>query len=114
MDDEHAEVLRDMEAALGRHGGEATRGCEAEEVAREWLAAGFDDAEEVGDWLAARCFDAEGARALEDAGLTPEQAAVRTRAGRGDYEDTVGFKVTRGDLSLEEARRIVTSDFWHG
>lgn len=83
-----------------------------EEAAREWLAAGFDDADEIEGWLDARCLDAAGARLLDEAGLTPEQAAIRTRAGRADYEDTVGFKITRGDLSLEEARRIITTDFW--
>jgi hypothetical protein len=83
------------------------------DTARRWMEAGFDDPEEVADWLRARCFDARGALALERAGLTPEQAAVRTKAGTADYEETIGFKIIKGDLSLEEARRIVTSDFWN-
>jgi hypothetical protein len=98
---------------LERHGGPALGGASALEVAREWIAAGFDDAEEVDDWLRARCFRAEGARALEAAGITPEQAAIRTRAGAAGYEDTIGYKLTHGDLGFDEARRIITSEFWN-
>lgn len=86
---------------------------ESERAAREWLAAGFDDPEEVEDWLRARCFSPASAAALERAGITPEQAALRTRAGSADYEETIAYKLTRGDLSFDEARRIITSDFWN-
>lgn len=103
----------EIAAALERYGAEATRGRAAEEVAREWLAAGFDDAEEVEEWLRARCFTAEGAGRLEAGGLTPSQAAVRTGAGATAREDTIGSKLLSGELSFEEARRIITSDFWH-
>jgi hypothetical protein len=108
-----AERVREIAAVLRRHGGAATRGRTAEQAAREWVEAGFEDAEEVGDWLRARCFDAAGARRVEDAGITPEQAAMRTTAGASGEEDTIGFKLTGGDLSLEEARRLVTSAFWN-
>ena len=83
------------------------------DAAREWIACGFDDAEEVSEWLAARCFDARVAAVLEEAGFTPAQAALRTEAGNADYEDTIGYKIARGDLSLDEARRIITRAFWH-
>jgi hypothetical protein len=97
-----------------RGGGDALPGgASPDDAARAWLAAGFADAEEVDDWLAARCFDARAARTLDDAGVTPEQAALRTRAGRAGYEETVAYKFARGDLTLEEARRIITSDFWN-
>ena len=76
-------------------------------------AAGFDSAEDVEDWLRARCFKAAGAKALDDAGLTPEQAAIRTREGASDYEDTIGFKVSNGDLSTDAARRLATNSFWN-
>jgi len=84
-----------------------------EAAARAWLEAGFDDPEEVSAWLDARCFTATAAQALERAGLTPEQAALRTSAGARPYQDTIGFKFLRGDLSLDEARRIATSEFWN-
>ncbi|HLL14765.1 MAG TPA: hypothetical protein VK388_06855 [Pyrinomonadaceae bacterium] len=109
-----AALVRLIGETLRRHGGDALHGDASPDAsARAWVAAGFADAEEVDDWLAARCFDARHARTLDDAGLTPEQAALRTRAGRGDYEETIGYKFAHGDLTLEEARRIITSDFWN-
>ncbi|HZG53707.1 MAG TPA: hypothetical protein VEZ40_16380, partial [Pyrinomonadaceae bacterium] len=83
------------------------------DAARAWIEAGFADPEEVADWLAARCFDPRRAQTLDAAGLTPEQAALRTRAGRADYEETVAYKFAHDDITLEEARRIITSDFWN-
>jgi len=94
-------------------GGAALGNKTANDAAREWIACGFDDAEEVGEWLAARCFDARVAAVLEEAGFTPAQAALRTEAGNAEYEDTIGYKIARGDLSLDEARRIITRAFWH-
>ena len=111
--DRDEEALRDIAVVIERFGPQATGARAAEVAAREWLDAGFDDAEEVEDWLRARCFDAAGARRLEDAGITPEQAAMRTSAGADGAEDTLGSKLTRGVLSFEEARRIITSEFWN-
>lgn len=98
---------------LCRYGDDALRNTTAEQAAHAWLDAGFADAEEVDDWLGARCFDPRHAQMLEAAGITPEQAALRTREGRADDEETVACKLARGDLTLEEARRIITSDFWN-
>ncbi len=112
-EDRDEEIVRDIAAALERSGARATGERAAEVVAREWLDAGFDDAEEVEDWLRALCFDAAGARRLEDAGITPEQAAMRTDAGTGGAEDTLRSKLIRGELSFEEARRIITNEFWN-
>jgi hypothetical protein len=106
-------IIRRIGEALERCGGDALAGAPAEAAAYRWLSHGFTDADEVSDWLAARCFQPDRAHELERAGFTPEQAALRTAAGRGGYEDTVAFKVARGDLTLEEARRVVTSDFWN-
>jgi hypothetical protein len=78
-----------------------------------WQAAGFDDPEEIAEWLAARCPTPALAQRLEDAGFTPAQAALRTRAGAGNYEDTIARKLSRGDLTFDEARRIITSAFWN-
>lgn len=101
------EVLRGYgEAALTHQGS-------VEEAAREWLAAGFTDEEEIEDWLSARCFTAQGALGLEQRGITPEQAALRTRAGTKDYEDTIGYKIINNDLSFDEATRIITNAFWN-
>lgn len=107
------ETVRRLREVLERCGEAALGGAPAETVAYRWRAHGFVDPEEVSDWLAARCFRPDLAHELERAGLTPEQAALRTSAGRGDYEETVAFKIAQGDLSLEEARRIITSDFWN-
>ncbi len=84
-----------------------------EEVAGEWIDAGFDDPEEIEDWIRARCFKAAGARTLDDAGITPVQAALRTKLGVRNDEDTLGFKLITGDLSFDEARRIITNEFWN-
>jgi hypothetical protein len=106
-------IMRRIGEALERCGDAALGGAPTEAVAYRWLAHGFTDVEEVEGWLAARCFEPDRAHELERAGFTPEQAALRTGAGRGGYEDTVAYKVARGDLTLEEARRVVTSDFWN-
>ena len=109
-----AALVRLIGDTLRRHGGDALPAAiSPDAAARAWLDAGFTDAEEVADWLAARCFDPRHAQTLEAAGVTPEQAALRTREGRADYEETVACKFSRGDLTLEEARRIITSDFWN-
>ena len=110
---EQPETISLICEVLKRHGHDALGDEEAEAIAREWLEAGFDDAEEIDDWLRARCFKAAHAQALEAAGFTPEQAALRTRSGAADYEDTIAFKFGNNDLSLGEARRIITSAFWH-
>jgi hypothetical protein len=106
-------LLRLIGETLRPHGEDALQSTTVEAAARAWLDAGFTDAEEVEDWLAARCFDPRHAQTLEAAGVTPAQAALRTREGRADDEETVARKFSRGDLTLEEARRIINSDFWN-
>jgi hypothetical protein len=109
-------AVRPIREMLRRHGDDddALAGrASLDAAARAWLEAGFADPEEVGDWLAARCFDPRHARALEDAGVTPEQGALRTRAGRAGDEETIAYKFAHGDITLEETRRIITSDFWN-
>ena len=108
-----AELLQSISEVIERHGAAALGDVSLEEASRAWVEAGFEDAEEVDDWLAARCFSARGAQALELAGITPQQAAMRTRAGMRDYEETIGYKIINDDLSLEEARRIITNAFWN-
>ena len=110
--EERARNIYLLRETLARYGDEATSGYAPEQVALSWLDAGFD-AEETEEWLDARCFNPNMARSLELAGFTPEQAALRTTRGAQDYEETIAYKVARGDLSLEEARRIITSSFWN-
>ena len=107
------DIMLEIIEVLRKHIEESSGDSVLKEAAREWLDAGFTDAEEVEDWLRARCFDAARAQALELAGLTPEQASLRTRAGAGSYEDTIAYKFAHDDLSLDEARRIITSHFWN-
>ena len=113
-----AALVRLIGETLRRHGEDAVPGGDVsgdglDATARAWLVAGFADAEEVDDWLEARCFDPYHAQRLDAAGVTPTQAALRTRAGRADYEETIAYKFAQGDLTLEEARRLITSDFWN-
>ena len=112
-DSEQAEIIRHISDVLEHHGYPALEGRAAEQVAEEWLDAGFADPEEVDDWVRARCFKADSAHALEMAGITPAQAAIRTTQGTAEYEDTIGYKYARDDLSIDEAKRIVASDFWN-
>ena len=77
-----------------------------DDAAETWAESGFE-AHEVEEWLRARCFDPSIARDLADAGVTPDVAATRTEAGRGEYNDTVAFKVSDGDLEVEEARDLL-------
>ncbi len=110
---EQSETWARVRAVVEQHGAEALLGpLSLEEATRAWIGAGFTEPEEVDEWLAARCFSAEGAHKLEMAGITPEQAAMPTTAGREDYEETIGYKLIKGDLSLDEARRIITAAFW--
>lgn len=111
--DDRDATIDELAAVLRGRGAEATRGEPAERVAREWREAGFDDASEVAEWLAARCFEATAARSLDDAGITPEQAAAPTREGTEPYEEAIGYKVANGHLSVEAARRIITHAFWN-
>ncbi len=120
-------LARAIAGVIERYGAEARAGgMSAEQAAQHWIDAGFDDVEEVDDWLRARCFSANSARALEAAGITPEQAATPMRAVTSsggdddgdsssdrDVTDTLAGKFTRGHISIDEARRIVTNDFWN-
>jgi len=94
---------------IRRFGELADRGGDAGAVAQAWTDAGFDDAA-TAEWLEARCFDPEAARALADMSVTPGQAAKRTRDGSGNYIDTIAFKVASGDMTARQgAARTMSS-----
>jgi hypothetical protein len=94
---------------IERYGELAARGGQAEAAAQAWTEAGFDD-EMTARWLGARCFEPQAARALSELGVTPEQAAARTRDGRGDYLETIAYKVSAGDLTARQgAARCLSS-----
>jgi hypothetical protein len=95
-------TIRDV---IERHGHFA-HGGNVDDTAETWAECGFE-AHEVEEWLRARCFDPGAARDLADAGVTPEQAQMKTSAGAGDYVDTIGFKVSDADLEVDEARDLV-------
>jgi hypothetical protein len=88
---------------IKRYGELAARGDDAEAAARAWTESGFDDAT-TAKWLQARCFEPAAARSLAGLGVTPNQAALRTRDGRGAYIDTIGYKVANGDLTPRRGR----------
>ncbi|HWB70423.1 MAG TPA: hypothetical protein VG518_10650 [Solirubrobacterales bacterium] len=90
---------------IERHGHFA-HGGNPDDTTETWEASGFE-AHEVDEWLNARCFDPSSARDLADAGVSAVDAAMKTEAGMGDYVDTVGFKVSTGDLEAEEARDLL-------
>jgi hypothetical protein len=92
---------------MNRHGYFAHAG-NPEDAAEAWSEAGFD-AHETDEWLRARCFAPGTARDLADAGVSPEMAMMKTETGSADYVDTVGFKVSMGDLEAEEARDLVAA-----
>jgi hypothetical protein len=93
---------------IRRYGEFADRGSEPAVIARAWTAAGFDD-ESTSLWLDARCFDPQAAHDLADLAVTPTQASKRTRDGRGEYIDTIAFKVASGDLSARQGAARATS-----
>ena len=96
-------------ATIRRHEELAERLGDPDQAARAWTDAGFDD-EGTDRWLAARCFDPQAARALADMGVSPGQAAKRTRDGGGGYVDTIGFKVSSGDMTARQgAARTLSS-----
>ena len=96
-----AETIRGF-GELAEHSGDA------DAAAQAWTEAGFDD-ETTSEWLTARCFDPKAARALADMGVSPGQAACRTRDG-GGYADTIAFKVSKGDLTPRQgAARAMSS-----
>jgi hypothetical protein len=94
---------------IERYGELADRGGDPADAARAWTNAGFDDPIAAA-WLDARCFAPTAARQLADLDILPGQAAKRTRDGRGDYIDTIGYKVAAGDLTARQgAARSMSS-----
>ena len=108
---EPAQLIESIRAVLARFGADAIGARTVEDAAREWIDAGFDDAEEVEDWLRAHCFNARMAREIESRGMTAEQASLRT--GETDDVETIGYKLSRGEISFDEARRIINNRFWN-
>jgi hypothetical protein len=105
----HEPTVRTSAETIRRYCQPADRGEAAEAAAQAWTDAEFDD-EATARWLEARCFDAQAARALADLGVTPGQAAVRTRDGGGGYIDTIAYKVANGDLTPRQgAARTLSS-----
>ncbi len=94
---------------IKRFGEFADRGGSAEDAAKAWSDAEFDD-ETTAKWLEARCFDPKAARALADVGVTPGQASARTRDGGDRSIGTIAHKVASGDLTARQgAARCMSS-----
>lgn len=102
-------VARTRVDTIQRYGEFADRGGAAELAAQAWTEAGFDDGA-TASWLDARCFDAQAARALAEMGVSPKQAAVRTRDGGDGRIATIAYKVANGDLTARQgAARALSS-----
>lgn len=75
------------------------------------LAEDWDDHDfvvgKVDRWLEARTFDPGSAFMLQMAGMTPKQAATQTDVGVGGYTDTIGYKVSNNDLSVDRAMELI-------
>jgi hypothetical protein len=95
----HDDPRRDLKAWPLRHGGNL------EDTAETWAESGFE-AHEADEWLLARCYDPSVARDLVDAGVGAEMARMKTSAGAGDYVDTIGFKVSAGEIEVDETREL--------
>lgn len=61
------------------------------------------------EWENAGCFDEDAALQLSNAGVTPDEASTMTGedVGVGSYRDTIGYKVSNGDLSVAKALEIL-------
>ena len=108
MSSMHWSQSRTSVDTISRFGELADRGQDPAVAASAWTDAGFDD-EQTAKWLEARCFDPVAARDLMDLGVTPGQAAKRTRDGRSDALDTIAFKVANGDLSARQGAARASS-----
>jgi hypothetical protein len=108
----NADELRNMVAmveVIKRHGDFAYGNNSPEAVAIDW-----DDwnisTDEADAWLSARCFDPKAAHQLDDHDITPEQAGKITKRGTGNYRDTIGYKISNYDLTIEEAIEILDNE----
>jgi hypothetical protein len=84
------------------HGDIAPHGRKVDDAARAQDMYGFTD-REVDAWLSARCFSAQTAYDLSREGFSHEQTSILTDAWLGNYKDPIGFKVSKGDLSISGA-----------
>jgi hypothetical protein len=93
---------------IRQYGDFAHGGATARDVAREWIASGFD-ADETDDWLGSRAFDPERAAILRDNGVTADDASEPTDEdfGIGGYGDTIGYKYSNGDVSLPKVLKFL-------
>ncbi len=92
----------DMESVIAARG-EWAHGGDLAGVTNQWRSAGFEPPE-TADWLDSGTFDADAARALRDAGITPAQAGMKFR---GDSTTTLGYAVSNGDIRAAEAVRFL-------
>lgn len=100
-----AEALRrTLAQELLRHGPEmgAGRQQDADDLADEWASVGCDLGE-LREALDAGCWEPSAWRGLRDAGLDAREIGRRITVPQGDYEATIGYAVSNGDLTAEDA-----------
>lgn len=84
-------------------------GDDVEATVQAWNDARYTDLDSdvVAAWCEAKCFDADSARALETAGVTPQQASETIE--RCGYRETLAYVVSNHDISVSEAVELVSS-----
>lgn len=79
---------------------------ELESATEEWDATGLS-VYAIEAWILADCFEPSVALRFRDNGIHPESTVPITSAGRGEYRESIAYKVSNGDLSFEDALSII-------
>ena len=91
----------DMLTVIESHG-DFAHGGDPEGTAEDWEAYDISP-READEFLDARTFEPSVAADLLEEGYGHLDAAEEVDIGSGDYSDTLGYKVSNGDLSLDDA-----------
>lgn len=92
--------LTKMIVAIRDHGREFITGSNpVEEIAQEWIDAGFR-ASEVTEWWEAGCFDADRTATLRDNAVRPDE--ISDIVEDDATSTSVGYAFCNGDITLQD------------